>query len=89
MRPVGKPSAGSPPVIPGELTVFSRFRHIRPVPSTDVPLTFPSHQAVVLPKVELAGALKAAIEVLRADGSLASKTGIELSPAAETLALGN
>ena len=48
-----------------------------------------SSATVRLPKVELAGALKADIEVLRADGSLASKTGIELSPAAETLALGN
>jgi hypothetical protein len=48
-----------------------------------------SSATVRLPKVELAGALKADIEVLRADGSLASKTGIELTPAAETLALGN
>jgi hypothetical protein len=32
-----------------ELTAFSRFHHIRPVPSTNVPLTFPNHQAVVLP----------------------------------------
>jgi hypothetical protein len=48
-----------------------------------------SSATVRLPDVELAGALKAEIEVLRADGSLASMTGIELTPAAETLALGN
>jgi hypothetical protein len=48
-----------------------------------------SSATVRLPKVELAGALKAEIEVLRADGSLASKTGIELTSAAETLARGN
>jgi hypothetical protein len=48
-----------------------------------------SSATVRLPNVESSGALKAEIEVLRADGSLASKTGIELSPAAETLALRN
>jgi hypothetical protein len=48
-----------------------------------------SAATVRLPKMELAAPLAAEIEVLRADGSLASKTGIELTPAAETLALGN
>jgi hypothetical protein len=32
-----------------QLTAFSRFPHIRPVACENVPLTFPSHQAVVLP----------------------------------------
>jgi hypothetical protein len=41
-------SAGTE-VFRSELTAFSRFHHIRPVPSTNVPLTFPSHQAVILP----------------------------------------
>jgi hypothetical protein len=38
-----------PPKIRGRLTAFSRFAHIRSVASGSVPLTFPSHQAVVLP----------------------------------------
>ena len=40
-------------------------------------------------EVELTGATKAEIEVLRADGSLASKSAIELTPAADRLARGN
>jgi hypothetical protein len=44
---------------------------------------------VRLPIVELSGALKAEIEVLRADGSVASKTGIELTPSPDPLALSN
>jgi hypothetical protein len=44
---------------------------------------------VQLPQLELAGALKAEIEVVRADGSLASKSAVELTPATNRLALGN
>jgi hypothetical protein len=42
-----------------------------------------------LPELDLEGPTKAEIEVLRADGSLASKTAIELASAATRLALGN
>jgi hypothetical protein len=42
-----------------------------------------------LPELDLDGPMKAEIEVLRADGSLASKTAIELTSAATRLALGN
>jgi hypothetical protein len=42
-----------------------------------------------LPELDLEGPMKAEIEVLRADGSLASKTAIELTSAATRLALGN
>jgi hypothetical protein len=42
-----------------------------------------------LPELDLEGPVKAEIEVLRADGSLASKTAIELTSAATRLALGN
>jgi hypothetical protein len=48
-----------------------------------------SSATVRLPNVELAEALQAEIEVLRADGSLASKTGIKLTPSADKLALSN
>ncbi len=44
---------------------------------------------IQLPQIELAGAMKAEIEVLRADGSVASKSAVELTPAATRLALGN
>jgi hypothetical protein len=44
---------------------------------------------IKLPSMEIEGAMSADLEVLRADGSLASKTAIELSPAATRLALGN
>jgi hypothetical protein len=44
---------------------------------------------IALPKMELGSPVKASLEVLRADGSLASKSGIELTPAATRLALGN
>jgi hypothetical protein len=44
---------------------------------------------VQLPQLDLAGALKAEIEVLRADGSLASKSAVELTPATNRLALSN
>jgi hypothetical protein len=44
---------------------------------------------IQLPQLELAGPMKAEIEVLRADGSLASKSAVELTPAASRLALGN
>jgi hypothetical protein len=44
---------------------------------------------VQLPQLDLAGALKAQIEVLRADGSLASKSAVELTPATNRLALSN
>jgi hypothetical protein len=44
---------------------------------------------IALPKMELGRPMKASLEVLRADGSLASKSGIELTPAATRLALGN
>jgi hypothetical protein len=42
-----------------------------------------------LPELDLEGPMKAEIEVLRADGSLASRTAIELSSAATRVALGN
>jgi hypothetical protein len=48
-----------------------------------------SSAKIQLPKMDLAGSMKADLEVLRADGSLASKTAIELTPAATRLALGN
>lgn len=44
---------------------------------------------IQLPQLELAGAIKAEIEVLRADGSLASKSAVELTAATSRLALGN
>jgi len=44
---------------------------------------------ISLPKMELGRPVKASLEVLRADGSLASKSEIELTPAATRLALGN
>jgi hypothetical protein len=44
---------------------------------------------IQLPQLELAGAIKAEIEVLRADGSLASKSAVELTPATNRLALNN
>ena len=44
---------------------------------------------VQLPQLDLAGAIKAEIEVLRADGSLASKSAVEITPATNRLALGN
>ena len=42
-----------------------------------------------LPQLDLEGPMRAEIELLRADGSLASKTPIELTAAATRLALGN
>jgi hypothetical protein len=39
--------------------------------------------------VELTGAVKAEIEVLRSDGSMASKSAVELTAAESRLALGN
>jgi hypothetical protein len=44
---------------------------------------------ISLPKMELGRPVKASLEVLRADGSLASKSEIELTPAATRVALGN
>jgi hypothetical protein len=44
---------------------------------------------IALPKMELSRPVKASLEVLRADGSLASKSEFELTPAATRLALGN
>jgi hypothetical protein len=44
---------------------------------------------IQLPQLDLAGAMKAEIEVRRADGSVASKSAVELTPAASRLALGN
>jgi hypothetical protein len=44
---------------------------------------------IELPKMELDRPVKAILEVLRADGGLASKSEIELTPAATRLALGN
>ncbi len=48
-----------------------------------------SSAKIRLPEVELTGAMKAEIEVLRADGSVASKSAIELTPANSRLAQGN
>jgi hypothetical protein len=48
----------------------------------------PSAVKVRLPLVELAGVTPADIEVVRVDGSLASKTPVELTPPAEQLAIG-
>jgi hypothetical protein len=42
-----------------------------------------------LPELDVDGSMKAELEVVRADGSLASKTAIELTSAATRLALGN
>ena len=42
-----------------------------------------------LPKMELSRAVRAELEVLRADGSVASNSAIELTPAATRVALGN
>jgi hypothetical protein len=44
---------------------------------------------IQLPKMELSRSVKASLEVVRADGSLASSSAIELSPSATRLALGN
>jgi len=44
---------------------------------------------IQLPQLDLAKAIQAEIEVMRADGSLASKSAINLTPAATRLALGN
>jgi hypothetical protein len=44
---------------------------------------------IELPKIDMSRPLKADLEVVRADGSVASSTAIELSPAATRLALGN
>jgi hypothetical protein len=44
---------------------------------------------VQLPKADLSRAVKAELEVLRADGSLASNSAIELMPATTSVALGN
>jgi hypothetical protein len=44
---------------------------------------------IQLPKMDLSNPVKAELEVMRADGSLASKSGIELTPAATRVALGN
>jgi hypothetical protein len=44
---------------------------------------------IELPKIDLSRPVKADLEVVRADGSLASSSAIELSPAATRLALGN
>jgi hypothetical protein len=46
-----------------------------------------SSAKIRLPEIGLAGAIKAEIEVLRADGSLASKSAVQLTPAATRLAL--
>jgi hypothetical protein len=43
---------------------------------------------IQLPKMDLSNPMKAELEVVRADGSLASKSGIELTPAATRVALG-
>jgi hypothetical protein len=43
---------------------------------------------IELPKMELGRPVKASLEVMRADGSVASKSEIELTPAATRLALG-
>jgi hypothetical protein len=48
-----------------------------------------SSAKIRLPNVELAAPVRAEIEVLRADGSLVSKTGIELTSAVGRLAVGN
>ena len=48
-----------------------------------------SSTKIRLPELEVTSATKAEIEILRADGSLASKSGIELTPAETKLALGN
>jgi hypothetical protein len=42
---------------------------------------------VQLPKMDLAGPMKAELEVFRADGAVASSTPIQITPAAERLAL--
>lgn len=44
---------------------------------------------IQLPQLDLSGAMKAEIEVLRADSSLASKSTIELTPAVSRLAMGD
>lgn len=44
---------------------------------------------IQLPKMDLSRPVTAELEVVRADGSLASKSAIELTPAATRLALGN
>lgn len=44
---------------------------------------------IQLPKMDLTAAMNAELEVVRADGSVASSSGIELTPAATRLALGN
>jgi hypothetical protein len=44
---------------------------------------------VRLPQMELSGAMRGEIEVLRADGSLASKSALQLTLAAQSLAAAN
>jgi len=44
---------------------------------------------VRLPELELTAPTKAELEVLRSDGSLASKSGVELTPTGDRLAIGN
>jgi hypothetical protein len=48
----------------------------------------PAGVKVRLPQVEITGSTPAEIEVVRGDGSLASKTAVELIPSPEQLALG-
>ncbi|MEX2316802.1 MAG: hypothetical protein WD669_06600 [Pirellulales bacterium] len=48
-----------------------------------------SSAKIRLPEIDLAAAMRAELEVLRADGSLASKSAIQLTPAAAKLAQGN
>jgi hypothetical protein len=43
---------------------------------------------IQLPKMDLSNPVKAELEVVRADGGMASKSGIELTPAAPRVALG-
>jgi hypothetical protein len=49
----------------------------------------PSLAKIQLPKVGITSPLQAEVEVMRADGSPASKIGIELTPATERLATEN
>jgi hypothetical protein len=48
-----------------------------------------SSAKVKLPAMDLTSAMRADIEVIRADGSLASQSAIQLTPATNRLALGN
>jgi hypothetical protein len=102
--PVASPSQETEPAVPsvavGSLIVLEgqtlgtdkgivRLRFAEMALPVEV-LEWTSTSAKVrLPQMELTGAMRGEIEVLRADGSLASKSAVQLTRAAESLAAAN